>query len=226
MLRRIAGRRHRQRFTGWEWRTMLHSLNALTGASIIATDGEMGSVCNFLFDDQTWTVRYLVVETGGWLARRRVLIAVTAIDQPDWVNKCFHAHLTREQVRNSPDVDTEKPVSRQQEIAMSEYFGWPTYWAGVYFPAVPHREYPVHTEEDPHLRSANDVAGYEVEATDGDVGRVDDFIIDNANWHLSYLVVRTGDWLNCSQLLASTNWVASISWGDRRISLNNARDKV
>ena len=108
---------------------MLHDLDTLTGSSVIATDGEMGSIRNFLFDDQSWTIRYLVVDVGSWLTRRAVVLAITAVEQPDWVKKTFHVHLTKEQVRNSPDVDTEKPVSRQQEIAMQEYFGWPIYWA-------------------------------------------------------------------------------------------------
>jgi hypothetical protein len=89
---------------------MLHDLDTLTGSSVIATDGEMGSIRNFLFDDQSWTIRYLVVDVGSWLTRRAVVLAITAVEQPDWVKKTFHVHLTKEQVRHSPDVDTEKPV--------------------------------------------------------------------------------------------------------------------
>jgi hypothetical protein len=102
---------------------MFHDLNTLTGSSVIATDGEMGSIRNFLFDDQSWTIRYLVVDVGSWLKRRAVVLAIAAVEQPDWVKKTFHVYLTKEQVRHSPDVDAEKPVSRQQEIAMQEYFG-------------------------------------------------------------------------------------------------------
>ena len=102
----------------------MHSvLNALVGSPIIATDGETGSIRNFLFDDQSWKIRYLVVDVGSWLKRQDVVIPVTALERPDWVNKTFRAHLTKKQLGDSPNVDTEKPVSRRQEIAMAEYFG-------------------------------------------------------------------------------------------------------
>ncbi len=136
---------------------MIHDLDTLTGSSVIATDGEMGSIRNFLFDDQSWTIRYLVVDVGSWLVRRAVVLAITAVEQADWAKKTFHVHLTKEQVRNSPDVDSEKPVSRQQEIALREYFGWTAYWEdsafGVSSSAPTGREYSVHNAEDPHLRS-------------------------------------------------------------------------
>ena len=112
---------------------MLRSLENLIGASIIAMDGEMGRFSNFLFDDHGWMIRYLVVDVGNWLARQYVVISVSAIDQPDWKTRTFRAKLTRDQVRNSPDVDSKKPISRQQEIAMSEYYKWPTSWVtGAY----------------------------------------------------------------------------------------------
>jgi hypothetical protein len=128
---------------------MLHDLDTLTGSSVIATDGEMGSVRNFLFDGQSWTIRYLVVDVGSWLSRRAVVLSITAVEKPDWAKKTFHVHLTKEQVRNSPNVDAEKPVSWQQEIAMSEYFGWPVYWQDNEFGSAPPvaagRKFPVHT---------------------------------------------------------------------------------
>jgi uncharacterized protein YrrD len=206
---------------------MLHDLNALTGSCVIATDGEMGSIRNFFFDDQSWTIRYLVVDVGGWLARQVVLLAIAAVEQPDWVKKTFHVHLTKEQVRHSPDVDTEKPVSRQQEIAMQEYFGWPSHWAeselGPASSLPPGRKYPLHTKEDSHLRSAWDLAGYEVWSTDGEIGRVDNFIMDDASWHLSYLDVKAGDWLYNRSVLVPTRWVKSVSWADRRVTLDHAQ---
>jgi len=208
---------------------MLHDLNTLTGSSVIATDGEMGSIRNFLFDDQSWTIRYLVVDVGSWLTRRAVVLAITAVEQPDWVKKTFHVHLTKEQVRHSPDVDTEKPVSRQQEIAMQEYFGWPIYWADwadgeLGASSTPTgRKYPVHTKGNSHLRSAWDLAGYEVWATDGDIGRVDGFIMDDASWHLGYLDVKAGDWLHNRSVLVPTRWVNSVSWADHRVNLHHAQ---
>jgi uncharacterized protein YrrD len=208
---------------------MLHDLDSLIGSSVIATDGEMGSIRNVLFDDRSWTIRYLVVDVGSWLTRRDVVLAVTAVEQPDWVKKTFHVRLMKEQVRNSPDVDTKKPVSRQQEIAMKEYYGLPVFWLDTeYFPlpAVPAgRDYPVHAEENSHLRSAWDVAGYEVWATDGDIGRVEGFIMDDASWHLGYLDVKGGNWLHSRSVLVPTRWVNSISWANHRVNLHHAQER-
>jgi uncharacterized protein YrrD len=202
----------------------------LTGSAVIATDGEMGSVRNFLFDDLSWTVRYLVVDVGNWLTRQAVVIAITAVEHPDWVKKTFHIGLTKEQVRHSPDVDTEKPVSRQQEIAMQEYFGWPIYWAdselGPISSIPSGRKYPVHTSEDPHLRSAWDLAGYEVWATDGEIGQVEGFVMDDASWHLAYLVVKAGGWLLSRSVLVPTLWVNSVSWADHRVNLHHTQKRI
>jgi len=182
---------------------MFHDLATLTGSSVIATDGDIGSIRNFLFDDQSWTLRYLVVDVGSWLARRAVVLAITAVEQPDWTQKTFHVRLTREQVRNSPDVDSQKSVSRQQEIAMVEYFGWPAYWEefGPVSPIPTGKEYPMHTKGDSHLRSVWDLADYQVWASDGAIGHMDGFILDDASWHLGYLDVKTGDWLHGRSVL-------------------------
>ena len=141
---------------------MLCDLKALIGSPVVATDGEMGSVRNFLFDDQSWKVRYLVVDVGNWLKRRDVILPITALEKPDWTNKTCHAHLTKEQVRNSPDVDAEMPVSRQQEIAMRDYFGPLASWVDSEFgiSAMPTgMKYPVHTAEVLHLRSTSHMLG-------------------------------------------------------------------
>src|ERR1700690_3426886 len=144
---------------------MLRSLEDVDDVALIATDGEIGKIKNFLLDDESWTIRYLVVDVGSWLTRRNVIISVSAINHPDWNAKTFRVHLTREQIRSSPDVDSKKPVSRKQEIAMREYFGWPAYWqnVNVEFPSPPlaaGRKFPVHSKEDSHLRSAEDLTGY------------------------------------------------------------------
>ena len=209
---------------------MLHYLETLTGSSVIATDGVMGSVSDFLFDDQSWMIRYLAVDVGSWLNRRAVLLAITALEQPDWSKKTFRVNLMKEQVRNSPDVDTEKPVSRQQEIAMREYFGWRTDWAdsefGSFSSLPAGREYPVHTKEDSHLRSVWQLTGYEVWATDSEIGRLEGFIVDDASWHLGYLDVKAGDWLHSRSMLVPTSSVASVSWADHRVNLQQTRERI
>jgi PRC-barrel domain len=209
---------------------MVHDLEALIGSSVIASDGEIGTVRNFLFDGLSWTIHYLVVDVGTWFKRRDVVLPIAAVDPPDWVQKTFHVQLTREQVGNSPDVDTEKPVSRQQAIAMEEYFGKLTMWAstqlggGAQIPTG--MKYPLHTKEDPHLRSAWDLIDYKVWATDGEVGCLKGLIMDEHSWHLGYLDVKTGDWLHGRSMLIPTRWAKSISWANLRINLHHSRDEI
>jgi uncharacterized protein YrrD len=206
---------------------MLRSLEDLIGVSVIATNGEIGKICNFLFDDQSWTIRYLVVDVGNWLARRDVVISVSAIGPPDWEARAFHASLSKEQVRHSPNIDSAKPVSRQQEIAMTDHFGWPAYWDTFINAEVPAvsipagQEFPVPAGENPHLRSRDDVAGYGVWANEGEIGRLESFIVDEASWHIGYLDVKTGDWLHCRSMLVPTRWVKSVSWADHRVNLHH-----
>ena len=205
---------------------MLCDLKALIGCPVVATDGEMGSVRTFLFDDQSWKVRYLVVDAGNWLKRRDVVLPITALERPDWANRTCHAHLNKEQVRDSPEVDTEMPVSRQQEIAMRDYFGSLACWvdseSGI--SSMPTgMKYPVHTAEVNHLRSTSHMLGYHVWATDGDFGILEGFVMDEASWHLGYLDVKSGGWLQNRSVLVPTRWVRSVSWAEFRIHLHHTK---
>ena len=110
---------------------MLRSMNELLGYAIRATDGDIGHVDDFYFDDHSWVIRYLVVGTGTWLSHRKVLISPVAIGRPDWTIEVLPAAITKEQVMNSPDVDTEQPVSRQYEEVLHDYYGYPYYWGGA-----------------------------------------------------------------------------------------------
>ena len=202
----------------------MHSLEMLTGVSVLAVDGEIGNVCNFLFDDRTWDIRYVVVDVNTWLNRHGVLISATSLGAPNWTSRSFRVNLTKEQVRHSPSVDTNQPVSRQQEIAMREYYGWPSDWTDlsvelppVSFPAG--REFPVTAQADVHLRSAEDITGYMVCADDREMGCLESFIVDETSWHLGYLDVKAGDWLYSRSVLIPTQWVKSISWADHRVNL-------
>jgi hypothetical protein len=204
---------------------VIHSLEDLFGITVSATDGEIGKITNFLFDDQSWQVRYLVVDVGGWLGRRDVLLSVDAIEPPDWKSKSVRVRLTKNQIRNSPDVDSKKPVSRQQEIAMSKYYGWAEYWnehGNVSFPPVSApvgREFPVQGDADPHLRSSDGIIGYSVWAKNVEMGRLEALIIDEGSWHIGYLDAKMGDWLRGRSVLVSTREVADVSWVNHRVNL-------
>lgn len=111
---------------------MLNTAKNIEGAELHARDGVIGSVKDFYFDDEHWHVRYMVVDTGPWLTGRKVLISSAALSPEPGNRKYLSVDLTKEQVRNSPDVDTAKPVSRQHEEQLHRYYAWPYYWGGPY----------------------------------------------------------------------------------------------
>ena len=179
---------------------MLRSINEQLGYDVLALDGEMGKVSDFLFDDATWDIRYMVVESGPWLSKRRVLITPYSLGQPDWDTRSFPVNLTREQVRKSPDIDLDKPVSLQHQVKLHEYYSWPAYWIPEpqHMPAAPPRV-PVAESEpeegDSHLRSCHEVMGYGIHALDNGIGHVEDFVLDDEAWVMRYIVVDTRNWL-------------------------------
>lgn len=206
---------------------MLRSLNAILGSSIVARDGVIGKAQDFFFEDRSWMIRYLVVATGNWLSRHRVLLSPAVLGQPDWTQKILPVSLTAEQVKKSPDVDTELPVSRQHEIEMSEYYGWPIYWSVESIPMPASIELPsIQVAGDPHLRSCREVTTYKAVASDGELGDISDMIIDQQSWTVRYILVSTGSWLGGQKLLIGTQTAASVSWSDRRVRFNQAREKL
>ena len=219
---------------------MLHSVNRLHGYSIVATDGELGRVDEFFFDDERWTVRYLVVSTGGWLAGRKVLISPYAVKRTDPEARTVEVSLTREQVKDSPDIDTHQPVSRRHEADYLQYYGYPTYWGsaelwglGGYPLAAPApAEMPPpraepEKPEDVHLRSTKDVKGYHVQASDDSFGHVDDFLFDPASWAIHYLVIDTSNWWPGSKrVLVATKWIDNIDWAESKVYTGLTKDSI
>jgi uncharacterized protein YrrD len=219
---------------------MQRNIKSLIGFSMGATDGEIGKVEEFYFDDLTWTVRYLVVETGNWLNGRKVLIAPQALLTPDWMNEIFPINLTKEKIKNSPNIDTEQPVTRQHEIEMYEYYPWTNHWgSGVwgggmgvsgmmtqtYQPLAEavrgeNRTDAKDADGDPHLRSTHKVKGYTIHANDGKIGDVEDFIVDDSSWKLDYLVVDTGHWFPGKKVLISPKLVKEIAWDTSEVIIN------
>lgn len=205
---------------------MKRSSKSLVGFSITATDGELGRLTDFYFDDESWTVRYLVVDTGGWLSGRKVLISPQSVTSAGWDSKTFHVNLTKEQVKASPDIDTDKPVSRQQEVTLNRYYPWSDYWAGTFWaggmgmpvmvpPAGQATAGSPKTDQqdmDPHLRSIKQVTGYTIKATDGDIGEVVDFLLDETSLKIDFFVVDTGNWLPGRKVLLSPGWLTNIDW--------------
>jgi len=214
---------------------MLRSVTGLEGFAIGARDGEMGKVHSLLFDDRSWVIRYLVADTGSWLPGRKVLIAATALRRPDWKARTFPVDLTKEQVRNSPDIDTDKPVSRRREEDLHRHCNWVPYWGATHeVPTVSagHVEadrggVAVETAETgTHLRSTREVKGYRIHATDDLIGRVADFIVSDEDWVIRYLVVSTGRWLLGRSVLISPEWVRDIDWEKREVWVDVSRQTI
>jgi sporulation protein YlmC with PRC-barrel domain len=200
---------------------MKRNIDSLIGYGIEATDGEIGTVKDFYFDDETWTIRYLIVKTGNWLSGRKVLISPVVLTKKEWVNKLIPVNLTKEQVENSPDIDTDKPVSRQKEAMLNQHHFWKNYWgSGSYGGemgignALPIRIKASDRDpsEDIHLCSIAEVGGYAIHALDGEIGHVGDFIIDDETWQLLDLVVDTHNWIGGKKVLIAVRHVRSISF--------------
>ncbi|MGA9652189.1 hypothetical protein [Pedobacter sp.] len=204
---------------------MKRSLKSFSHFSLGGTDGEIGKVKELYLDDESWKIRYCVVDTGDWLPERKVLIAVQSLLDPDWQNDILKTSLTLDQIKSSPDIDTDKPVSRQQEIKLNEHFSWQNYWFLPLTDAVKatlpnaNASGPDGQAENPHLRSSEALIGYQIQASDGPVGHLIDFIIDSDHWSITDLVIDMGTWLSSNKILLPVNNVNGINWSSRDINL-------
>jgi hypothetical protein len=229
---------------------MLYSLATLRRCPVRAEDGDIGSVHDLFFDDVSTLIRYLVVDTGGGLDGRRMLIVPDALGQVRPDEQVLPTNLSRATVEASPDVATDLPVARQEEQRLHKHFAWDPYWtmlppaAGGAVPfwgwmARPEPGEPtaasagdpevsasVRPRGDPHLRSAREVTGYHVEAQDGEVGKVNELIVDDASWAIAYLVIDTGDWLQSRPVLVAPEWMRSVDWASRRVEVELSREQI
>ena len=215
---------------------MLDSANELNGYALKALDGELGRAKEFYFDDEYWTIRYLVAETGDWIPNRQVLLSPYAISG---VNRDAHnisINLSKQRILDSPLISTDEPVSRQYEESYYAYFQWPMYWGGGNmwgaYPKLSHDDTPSAIPElgtkhwDAHLRSTKDVTGHHLQARDGEIGHVDDFIIDDETWAIRYLVIDTRNWWPGKKVLISPQWVDRVSWTDSKVFLSLSRELI
>ena len=219
---------------------MLRSLKDLDRYAVTATDGDIGHVANFLFDDQRWVVRYLVADTARLFElRREVLISPISFREIDWNGTRFHLGLSKSKVRESPDVDTALPVSRQYEREYYRYYGYPYYWgdtgdwgAAAYPDGLFEGAWAEATsaepakDNDPHLRSANEVRGYHVEGRDGAIGHIHDFVVDDRTWKIRYLVLDTSNWWLGKKVLVAPGWVSSVVWPEKKVHVDLSRQAI
>jgi sporulation protein YlmC with PRC-barrel domain len=222
---------------------MLHVISALKGFAIEATDGRIGTVVDFLFDDGSWKIRWLVVDCGSWLEGRKVLIHPSAISYAGFKYERFEVTLTKAQVDGSPALLEHQPVSQQMQSRLYDYYGWDPDWSGSYFggmsggvEAPPYLGSQMRAEPrtagatpqggDPHLRSVVEVIGYYIQATDGEIGHVENLMLDNEDWSLQYLIVNTSNWWFGKSVLIALHAVILIDWFSRKVQLDVPREKV
>ncbi|WP_434926295.1 PRC-barrel domain-containing protein [Shewanella sp. HL-SH2] len=231
---------------------MLRTVKNLEDYVISATDGNIGHIKDVYFDDETWCVRFFVVETGTWLSRKQVLISPISIGHANWADKQLSVSITKYQVEHSPDIDTQKPVSRQQEIRLLEYYGYPYYWGGygmwgdnvlpnmmltgyVDLTSQHHDDHTKetkaakaeqHKEDDIHLRSCEAVIDYRIQAIDGDIGHIEGLLIDEDTWVIRYIIVNTSNWWLGHQVLIPRHWIEDLSWSDASASVNLTQQEV
>jgi sporulation protein YlmC with PRC-barrel domain len=239
---RVTGIPSRRRYS-----QMLQSVSELQSYSIGATDGVIGRVRDIYFDDGSWNVRYFVVETGVWLTSRKILICPVSVKTADRATKSLRVSISKRQVHGSPEIDVDKPISRQHEMRLLGYYRYPHYWGGggqsaarglgyggitpAYRRDMEDRarvgaidELKRYVHDDHHLRSCEKVMNSLVQAPDGDIGRVRDFLVDEATWAIRYLVVDTEDWWAGHRVLVDPRWTVNDHWSASRVSVKCTRE--
>ena len=218
---------------------MLQNTKELTGCKLAASDGDIGHLKDFYFDDRSWAVRYVVADTGTWLTGRMVLLAPRAFGHLELTGRSLFVNLTRKQIEDSPAIETHKPVSRQYEEQYHGYYGWPVYWdaggmlgvAGFDVVVPPagaaNRSHHGHNQtNDPHLRSAQSVVGHHIEATDGAIGSVSGFMVDDKRWAIRALAVEAGHWYSGKEILIAPAKVERISDEDAKVFVNLTKAEI
>lgn len=222
---------------------MLQSLKQLYGKNLGASDGDLGRVKDFYFDDHTWAVRYVVADTGKWLPGRQVLLSPHAFGSSQPLGKTMLVNLTRKQIEDSPSMDTHKPVSRQYEEEYHRYYGWPYYWEGDglwggmrgfpileapydFYPVKPAAAEPKPKCADANLRSTQAVSGYHVQATDGIIGHVCDFLMDDKTWAINQLVVKIGHRFTGKEVQVPTSQVERVSYKESTVYVKLNQEAV
>jgi sporulation protein YlmC with PRC-barrel domain len=225
---------------------MLRSTDELIGYRLQTTDDTLGKCQDLLFDDRWWTIRHILANTGSWMTGRLVLISPLMILKPDWESKIIFLNVSTEEVENGPAPSDDEPVSQEHERKMALYYGYPNYWAGegLWGPAptpaaaelmaakIQDQEEDgeqglAPQEQSNHLRSFKEIKGYQIHAKDGEIGHVDDFILDDETWALRHVVVDTANWMpGGKKVLLSLDWADGVSWSDRSLSMDLSKELI
>ena len=222
---------------------MLYNFSELQKYVVKATNDEIGKVEDLYFEDTTWGIHYLVADTGNWLAENLVLLTPTKISEINEKERQVLFELSKKKIEDSPPVYQDKPVYRQKELEILDYYkDWPHYWAA--FSQAPPPTMPVilarrknkdsqkssqdyEDQNNAHLRSCQEVTNYNLHATDGKFGHVEDFLVNDQNWKIEFFVVDTKNWLPFSKkVLISPKWINKIIWASEEVKVNLAQDLI
>ncbi|MCD8510601.1 MAG: PRC-barrel domain-containing protein [Bacillus sp. (in: Bacteria)] len=226
---------------------MLIFTNTIQNFNVQATDDTLGKVKDLYFDEDNWVVRYLVVDTQKWLPGRKVLVSPIGLDKVNYDQKVVQVFASKDQIKDSPTIEEHQAVTRKDEFLLNYHFGWPHYWSyydtqriwGGY-------ESPVHLKEAPHsfdnatltpeqeqdtmLRSVKEIkgdfTGYKIQATDGDIGQVSDFLLDPDTWKLRYFVVDTRNLLPGKFVVLSTDWIEHFDQAEKKVTVDLPKEKI
>ncbi|RPI24125.1 MAG: PRC-barrel domain containing protein [Acidobacteria bacterium] len=230
---------------------MFRLVNDAKGSTVRGTDGDIGKVVDFYFDDDKWTIRYLVVDVGNWVPGNHVLISPMSIARTDWERQRIELNISRDRVQKSPSAHLVTPISRQYESEYYGYYGWPYYWEGTGVwgaEATPlglgasmptsarddierdvRRTAGTRTAagmEDSHIRSAREVAGYHIKATDQEVGHIDDYLVDADSWTIDSIVIDTSNWPGGKAVVLPRQRIARVDWSTKQIFVNASSQDV
>ena len=233
---------------------MLRSAKTIIGYHLQAQNGKIGTCSDFLFDEEYWSVRYMVADTGGWLSGKKVLVSPQLFGDPSWASRTFPVLLTKEEIEKAPSLDTHEPVSRRYEKMWLNHFGFKYYWitsgglapgyviSSPYQPTsksdaadtAPEKKSPDNQQvendtaddDEIRLRSVNEIVGYRINARGELFGEVEEFIVDDTTWIIRYVVMNTGGWFSGKKVLAPPEWIESISWHDRDVVMNVVRSSI
>ncbi|HSE32947.1 MAG TPA: PRC-barrel domain-containing protein [Pyrinomonadaceae bacterium] len=220
---------------------MLRQIRELGTYRLHATDGDIGHLEQFYFDDRDWKIRYFVVDIGTWLHGKKVLMSPSAIIGVDAPTKTINAAFSKQQVQESDDVDRHKPEGLEEPHDYSLYLGWP-YYLGLNalndfdhgpLPDKEHdpqkgktSEYSYRQACDEHLRSSKIVSRYHVMAVDGEIGQIEDGIVDDQTWTIQYVVSTVRNWWSGKKVLLPTEWILWVSAAEGNVYVSLTRNSI
>jgi sporulation protein YlmC with PRC-barrel domain len=217
---------------------MLRSIKQLYGKALGTAEGDIGRVKDFYFNDHHWVVRYVIADTGSWLSGRLVLVSPHAFGNFHKDGDSLLVNLSRKQIENGPAIDSHKPVSRQYEEEYYRYYGWPVYWdgSGMWGMGGAPSNYLMpnqqevggndHDRDDPHLRSTQALEGYHIQTSEGAIGHVIDFMMDDKSWEIRHLVVETGHWFSGKEIAISPKQIDRISYEESKVFVKITKEAI